>query len=118
MKLCRYGPHGREKPGLIDRDGKLRDLCGIVADIGADEISEGGLAQLRALDQDELPLVETTPRFGVPVSGTRKFIAIGLNYADHAAESNLAIPREPVVFRSEEHTSELQSQSNLVCRLL
>jgi 2-keto-4-pentenoate hydratase/2-oxohepta-3-ene-1,7-dioic acid hydratase in catechol pathway len=98
MKLCRYGPRGSERPGLIDREGNLRDLSGIVPDIGVEEISAAGLARLRTVNEAELPLVEPSPRYGVPVSGSRKFIAIGLNYADHAAESNLPIPTEPVVF--------------------
>lgn len=98
MKLCRYGPAGLEKPGLIDADGRLRDLSGEVADIDAAMLDAGALARLVALGSASLPLVEGNPRYGVPVSGTRKFIAIGLNYADHAAESNLPIPAEPVVF--------------------
>ncbi|MGN6277809.1 MAG: fumarylacetoacetate hydrolase family protein [Sphingomonas sp.] len=98
MKLCRYGPAGLEKPGLIDADGRLRDLSGEVADIDAAMLDAGALARLVALGSSSLPLVEGNPRYGVPVSGTRKFIAIGLNYADHAAESNLPIPAEPVVF--------------------
>ncbi|HEU4960791.1 MAG TPA: fumarylacetoacetate hydrolase family protein [Sphingomonas sp.] len=98
MKLCRFGPAGREKPGLIDADGRIRDLSGEIGDIDPTTIAPAGLARLAALDPASLPLVEGTPRYGVPVAGTRKFIAIGLNYADHAAESNLPIPSEPVVF--------------------
>ena len=98
MKLCRYGPAGAEKPGLVDADGAIRDLSGVVADLGPDEISPAGLARLAAIDPTTLPKVEGSPRYGVPVAGSRKFIAIGLNYADHAAESNLPIPVEPVVF--------------------
>lgn len=97
MKLCRYGTPGNEQPGLIDADGRLRALTGH-ADIAADTLSPEALAKLAAIDPATLPLVEGEQRYGVPVSGTRKFIAIGLNYADHAAESNLPIPAEPVVF--------------------
>jgi len=98
MKLCRYGAPGAEKPGLIDSEGRIRDLSAYVGDIGGDVLSKAGLARLAAIDPASLPLVEGTPRYGVPFSGTRQFIAIGLNYADHAAESNLPIPEEPVVF--------------------
>ncbi|RMB28653.1 2-keto-4-pentenoate hydratase/2-oxohepta-3-ene-1,7-dioic acid hydratase in catechol pathway [Sphingomonas sp. PP-F2F-G114-C0414] len=97
MKLCRYGTPGNEQPGLIDADGRLRALTGH-ADIAADTLAPEALAKLAAIDPATLPLVEGEQRYGVPVSGTRKFIAIGLNYADHAAESNLPIPAEPVVF--------------------
>ena len=98
MKLCRYGQIGSEKPGVIDADGKLRDLSGIVDDIGPAQISPDGLAKLAAIDAASLPLVAGDPRYGTPIAGSRKFIAIGLNFADHAAESNLPIPSEPVVF--------------------
>ena len=98
MKLCRYGAAGAEKPGLIDAEGRIRDLSGHVADISPAEIAPAALARLAALDPHALPLVEGTPRYGTPVAGTRHFIAIGLNYADHAAESNLPVPSEPVVF--------------------
>ncbi len=98
MKLCRYGAPGAEKPGLIDDAGRIRDLSAHVADISPAELSAEGLAKLAALAVDDLPLVEGEPRYGVPFSGTRQFVAIGLNYADHAAESNLPIPSEPVVF--------------------
>jgi len=98
MKLCRFGPAGQEKPGIIDADGAIRDLSSIVADIGPDSLSAEGLSRLRGLALDGLPLAPQGARYGVPVAGTRKFIAIGLNYADHAAESNLPIPSEPVVF--------------------
>ena len=97
MKLCRYGASGQEQPGLIDADGRLRSLAGH-ADITPETLAPDALARLAAIDPASLPLVEGTPRYGVPVTGTRKFIAIGLNYADHAAESNLPIPEEPVVF--------------------
>jgi 2,4-didehydro-3-deoxy-L-rhamnonate hydrolase len=98
MKICRYGPAGSEKPGLIDSDGKLRDLSAVVSDIDASVICREGLATLAQLDAATLPLVEGPQRYGVPVALTRKFIAIGLNFADHAAESNLPEPEEPVVF--------------------
>jgi len=98
MKLLRYGPVGQEKPGLLDSDGRIRDLSGHVADLGPAEISPEGLARLAAIDPASLPLVEGSPRYGVPVAGTRKFLAIGLNYADHAAESNMPIPEEPIFF--------------------
>jgi len=97
MKLCRYGPVGQEKPGLIDSDGRIRALSGH-ADITPDLLAPDSLRALAAIDPATLPLVEGNPRYGIPVSGTRQFIAIGLNYADHAAESNLPIPEEPVVF--------------------
>ena len=97
MKLCRFGPSGQEQPGLIDAQGRLRSLTGH-ADITPDMLAPDALAKLAAIDPVTLPLVEDDVRYGVPVSGTRKFIAIGLNYADHAAESNLPIPEEPVVF--------------------
>ena len=98
MKLCRYGPNGSEKPGLIDADGRIRDLSGHVVDLTPAELAPDALARIAAIDPTTLPLVEGSPRYGVPVSGSRKFVAIGLNYADHAAESNLPIPEEPVVF--------------------
>ena len=98
MKLCRFGPSGQEKPGIVDASGAVRDLSGVVADIGPETLSPTGLARLRDMAVDQLPLAPAGARYGVPVAGTRKFIAIGLNYADHAAESNLPIPSEPVVF--------------------
>lgn len=98
MKLCRYGPAGAEKPALVDAEGHLRDLSGVLADITAADLAPDSLARLAAIDPKTLPLVEGAPRYGVPLTGTGKFIAIGLNYADHAAESNLPIPSEPVVF--------------------
>ena len=98
MKLVRYGRPGKEKPGLIDEQGKLRDLSAIVADIDAGQLSDKALRKLGKIKHDTLPLVRGTPRFGPPVAGIGKFIGIGLNYADHAAESGLALPLEPVVF--------------------
>ena len=93
MKLCRYGAPGAEKPGLIDAGGRIRDLSSKIADITVDAI--GALA---GIDPFDLPLVEGSPRYGVPVSGISKIVAIGLNYRDHAIESNLPIPTEPVMF--------------------
>lgn len=98
MKLVRYGNPGKEKPGLIDAQGVLRDLSGVIKDIGPDQLSDAALAKLAKLKTDKLPAVKGKPRMGCPVNGVRKFIAIGLNYADHAAESNLPIPKEPIVF--------------------
>ncbi|MGC3987856.1 MAG: fumarylacetoacetate hydrolase family protein [Pseudorhodoferax sp.] len=98
MKLVRYGNPGKEKPGLIDANGQLRDLSSVVPDIGAAQLGDAALARLRKLKLDKLPLVRGKPRYGCPVAGIGKFIAIGLNYADHAAESNMPIPAEPVVF--------------------
>ena len=98
MKLVRYGKPGKEKPGLIDAEGKLRDLSGVIADITPEQLGDKSLARLAKLKTDKLPLVKGKPRMGCPVAGVGKFIAIGLNYADHAAESNLPIPKEPIVF--------------------
>ncbi|MEC4591781.1 fumarylacetoacetate hydrolase family protein [Nitrospirillum amazonense] len=98
MKLLRYGPVGQEKPGLLDAAGQIRDLSGHVADIGPAQLSAEGLAALAALDIASLPVVSGSPRLGVPYTGTPKFLAVGLNYADHAAESNLPLPKEPVLF--------------------
>jgi len=98
MKLLRYGPKGSEKPGLIDADGQIRDLSGHIADITGAQLSPASLKALAAIDPTTLPLVEGSPRYGVPVNGVSKFIAVGLNFADHAAESGLAIPEEPVLF--------------------
>ncbi len=98
MKLLRYGPVGREQPGILDAQGKIRALSAHCADIGPGQLQPASLAALASIDPATLPLVPGTPRIGLPFSGTRKFIAIGLNYADHAAESNLPIPSEPVIF--------------------
>lgn len=98
MKLVRYGAIGSEKPGLIDQSGQLRDLSGQVSDLAGEAFSPAGMAKLAALDTSKLPAVSGTPRLGSPVGGAPKFIAIGLNYADHAAESGMPIPAEPVVF--------------------
>ncbi len=93
MKFCQFGPRGAEKPGLVDADGRIRDLSGHV-----DAITVAALPALRAVDPAALPLVEGSPRYGVPVSGVGKIVAIGLNYRDHAIESNLPIPTEPMMF--------------------
>ena len=98
MKLLRYGPKGAEKPGLLDAQGQIRDLSGHVADITGAQLSPASLKALAAIDPATLPVVEGSPRYGVPVNGVSKFIAVGLNFADHAAESNLPIPEEPVLF--------------------
>jgi 2-keto-4-pentenoate hydratase/2-oxohepta-3-ene-1,7-dioic acid hydratase in catechol pathway len=98
MKLCRYGKNGYEKPGMIDSQGMLRDLSGLLPNIDQDTISPKGLAKLRKIRPESLPLIKTEPRFGVPYTGITKFVAIGLNYSDHAAESGLPVPSEPVVF--------------------
>lgn len=98
MKLVRYGNPGREKPGLVDADGKLRDLSGVVPDIGPEQLGAVGMARIRKANPARLPLVRGNPRLGCPVAGVGKFVAIGLNYADHAAESGVPIPKEPVVF--------------------
>jgi 2,4-diketo-3-deoxy-L-fuconate hydrolase len=98
MKLLRYGPAGREQPGILDAQGQIRALAGRYSDIGAEQLAPASLKALAAIDPATLPLVPGSPRLGLPCVGTRKFIAIGLNYADHAAESNLPIPSEPVIF--------------------
>ncbi|MEY2953753.1 MAG: hypothetical protein RLZZ401_1840 [Pseudomonadota bacterium] len=98
MKLVRYGNPGKEKPGLIDAQGVLRDLSAVVKDIGPDQLGDAALAKIAKLKTDKLPAVKGKPRMGCPVTGVKKFIAIGLNYADHAAESGLPLPKEPVVF--------------------
>jgi 2,4-didehydro-3-deoxy-L-rhamnonate hydrolase len=98
MKLLRYGPPRREKPGLLDSKGAIRDLSGHVSDISAATLTPPVLARLAALAEGSLPIVDGMPRLGVPVAGIGKFIAIGLNYADHAKEANLPIPTEPPMF--------------------
>ncbi|MFC7556665.1 FAA hydrolase family protein [Pseudoroseomonas wenyumeiae] len=98
MKLCRVGPAGREKPALLDARGQLRDLSGVLPDINGTALSASRLAELAAIPPESLPLVEGQPRYGVPVAGISKFICIGLNYSEHAAESGLPVPAEPIVF--------------------
>jgi len=98
MKLLRFGPNGQEKPGLLDATGTLRDLSGIVDDIAGNVLSDAFLAKLREVDPTTLPAVSGQPRIGPCVGRVGKFVCIGLNYADHAAESGLPVPAEPVVF--------------------
>lgn len=98
MKLVRYGRAGKEKPGLIDADGKLRDLSGKIADITPDMLSPKGLAKLQGYNSARLPLVRGRPRMGVPVANVGKVVCIGLNYSDHAAETGNPIPKEPIIF--------------------
>lgn len=98
MKLVRYGKPGREKPGLIDAAGQLRDLSAVLPDIGPAQLSDAQLGKLLKLKTDTLPLVRGKPRMGCPVAGIGKFIAIGLNYSDHAKEAGMPIPSEPIVF--------------------
>jgi 2-keto-4-pentenoate hydratase/2-oxohepta-3-ene-1,7-dioic acid hydratase in catechol pathway len=98
MKLLRYGPAGEEKPGLLDASGAIRDLSSHIADITPAELSAESLRRLASIDPESLPRVEGEQRYGAPLTGTSKFLAIGLNYADHAAESGMPIPAEPIVF--------------------
>jgi 2,4-diketo-3-deoxy-L-fuconate hydrolase len=98
MKLMRYGPKGQEKPALVDAQGRVRDLSGLIGDLAPKHLTPDGLAALAAIDTTKLPVVENPGRIGVPWTGIGKFVAIGLNYSDHAAESNLPVPKEPVVF--------------------
>jgi 2-keto-4-pentenoate hydratase/2-oxohepta-3-ene-1,7-dioic acid hydratase in catechol pathway len=99
MKLVRFGVPGREKPGIVDKDGKIRDLSKIVPDIGGDTLSPRGLAKIKKADISKLPVVKSGTRLGPCVGGMRHFIAIGLNYADHAAETGAPIPKEPIIFQ-------------------
>ena len=98
MKLVRYGNPGKEKPGLIDAEGKLRDLSAVVPDIGPAQLGAAALARIRKANPAKLPAVRGNPRLACPVANVGKFVAIGLNYSDHAAESGMPIPKEPVVF--------------------
>ncbi|MDO5656918.1 MAG: fumarylacetoacetate hydrolase family protein [Paracoccus sp. (in: a-proteobacteria)] len=98
MKLLRFGPEGQEKPGILDQNGKIRDLSGVIADLAGGALTREGLAHIAGVDPETLPLAPDAPRLGPCVAGTQKFIAIGLNYADHAAESGMDVPAEPVVF--------------------
>lgn len=98
MKLLRHGPKGQEKPALIDRDGRVRDLSPALRDITAAELSKEGLAKLRALDIDSLTVVDLSARIAPPYTGIGKFVCVGLNYSDHAAEAKMAIPAEPILF--------------------
>jgi 2-keto-4-pentenoate hydratase/2-oxohepta-3-ene-1,7-dioic acid hydratase in catechol pathway len=98
MKLLRYGPAGSEKPGLLDADGGVRDLSGVVGDIAGAVLTPEGLQKLSAIDPKTLPKVDGNPRLGACVGGAGKFIGIGLNFADHAAETNMPLPTEPIFF--------------------
>ena len=98
MKLVRFGPRGREKPGIIDSKGRIRDLSKVVPDIAGETLSPTGLAKIRKAPVEKLPLVSGKPRLGACVGGVGNLIAIGLNYSDHAAETGAAIPKEPIIF--------------------
>lgn len=98
MKLCRIGQPGHEKPACVDDVGQLRDLSSILQDLDGAALSRTSLTKLAAVDPATLPLVQGLPRYGTPIAGTSKFICIGLNYSEHAAESNLPTPSEPIVF--------------------
>jgi 2,4-didehydro-3-deoxy-L-rhamnonate hydrolase len=98
MKLVRHGKAGQEKPGLIDVQGRLRDLSAVVADIGPEQLGKSALHQLNSLNTELLPRVRGAPRLGCPVANVGKFVGIGLNYLDHAAEAGLPVPKEPIVF--------------------
>ena len=98
MKLMRLGPKGSERPAALDAQGRARDLSGVLADITASTLTPAGLAKLRSIDLAALPIVEGTPQHAPPWAGCEKFLCIGLNYADHAAEAGLPIPKEPILF--------------------
>lgn len=98
MKLLRFGPRGKEKPGLLDADGKIRDLSGIIDDLTPENLTPKMLARLAKLNTSKLPLVKGRKRIGTPVSGIRNFVCVGLNYTDHAAELKMELPAEPVLF--------------------
>jgi 2-keto-4-pentenoate hydratase/2-oxohepta-3-ene-1,7-dioic acid hydratase in catechol pathway len=98
MKLLRYGPAGHEKPGMLDAAGAIRDLSGVIGDVAGANLAPDALAKLRGLDPASLPLVPGTPRLGPCVGQTGKFICIGLNYSDHAAETGATVPSEPIIF--------------------
>lgn len=98
MKLLRFGESGKERPGVLHADGSIRDLSGVVADIGGATLLPESLARLRSLDVNALPKVAGSPRLGPCVAGVGKFICVGLNYSDHAAESNMPVPAEPIIF--------------------
>jgi len=98
MKLLRYGPVGREKPGMLSADGKILDLSAVVPDISAATLANLALENIRKVDLATLPVVPGEPRYGACVAGVGKFVCIGLNYSDHAAESGMAMPAEPVIF--------------------
>lgn len=98
MKLVRYGRPGQEKPGLIDAQGQLRSLVGVIEDVSPHNLSDTMIRRLSKIDTNKLPVVRGKQRMGCPIAGTRKFVAIGLNYKEHAAESGLPLPKEPIIF--------------------
>jgi 2-keto-4-pentenoate hydratase/2-oxohepta-3-ene-1,7-dioic acid hydratase in catechol pathway len=98
MKLLRYGEIGREKPGILDANGRIRDLSRVIDDVAGDALGPDGLSRIKALDLGALPLVEGSPRIGAPVGVVPKFLGIGLNYRDHAEETGMPIPEVPIVF--------------------
>lgn len=98
MKLLRYGKNGYEKPGLLDHSDQIRDLSGVISNLDAQTIAPAGLKKLRAINPESLPLVKGKPRLGVPFTGISKFVAVGLNYSDHAAEAGMPVPTEPILF--------------------
>jgi len=98
MKLCRYGKDGHEKPGIIDAQGKLHDMSKVVAGLDAESLSPRNLARIAKIKPETLPVVTGNPRLGVPYTGISKYVAIGLNYSDHAAEAGMAVPTEPIIF--------------------
>jgi len=98
MKLFRHGPVGKERPGVIDHNGGLRDLSREISDLSPEQLSPDRLKQLKSIDPSTLPILREEIRFGLPFAGTRQFIAIGLNYSDHAREAKMEVPKEPVIF--------------------
>lgn len=98
MKLVRYGHPGKEKPGLVDESGNIRDLSGVIDDFTAEQLSDAALTSIAAMNPASLPLVSGNPRLGIPVAHVGKYIAIGINYTEHAKEANMRLPREPIVF--------------------
>jgi 2-keto-4-pentenoate hydratase/2-oxohepta-3-ene-1,7-dioic acid hydratase in catechol pathway len=98
MKLVRFGPPGREKPGIVDKDGHIRNLSKVVSDIDGETISPAGLAKIKKAKIEKLPRVPGKPRLGPPIAHVRHFIAIGLNFSDHAAEVGMPLPKEPIIF--------------------
>jgi 2,4-didehydro-3-deoxy-L-rhamnonate hydrolase len=112
MKLLRYGPIGKEKPGILDSEGRIRDLSSVIPELDGAAISPKGLAKLSKVKVDKLPLVRGNPRIGACIANPQKFIAIGLNYSDHAAESGLTVPPEPIIFTK--HVSCLSGPNDTV----
>ncbi len=112
MKLLRYGPIGKEKPGILDAEGRIRDLSSVIPELDGKAISPASLAKLRKVKVDKLPLVRGNPRIGACIANPQKFIAIGLNYSDHAAESGLTVPPEPIIFTK--HVSCLSGPNDTV----